>query len=81
MVKVVKENSHKSGYSLAHGAGRKMNRTKAHALHKVQFPNSKDLLKTELNSLVVCENKKLVYEEAPPAYKNIENVISDLVAF
>jgi release factor H-coupled RctB family protein len=70
----------KSGYSLAHGAGRKMNRSKAHALHKNQFPNPNTLLKTEFNSLVVCENKTLIYEEAPTAYKNIENVISDMVA-
>jgi release factor H-coupled RctB family protein len=28
---------------------------------------------------VVCENKTLIYEEAPIAYKNIDIVVSDLV--
>jgi RNA-splicing ligase RtcB len=56
-----------------------MNRSKAHAIHKSQFPNPHALLKTDFDSLVVCENKTLIYEEAPNAYKNIENVVSDLV--
>jgi release factor H-coupled RctB family protein len=34
LVKVNKDNISKSGYSLAHGAGRKMNRSKAFDLHK-----------------------------------------------
>jgi release factor H-coupled RctB family protein len=37
-------------------------------------------LKTELDSIVVCENKQLIYEEAPAAYKNIDTVVGDLVA-
>ena len=32
-----------------------------------------------MDSLIICENKQLIYEEAPNAYKNIENVIGDLV--
>jgi release factor H-coupled RctB family protein len=28
---------------------------------------------------VVCENKTLIYEEAPIAYKNIDLVVKDLV--
>jgi release factor H-coupled RctB family protein len=28
---------------------------------------------------VVCENKTLIYEEAPIAYKNIDIVVADLV--
>ena len=39
MVKVNKENCHKSGYSLAHGAGRKMARSKAFAIVKESNPN------------------------------------------
>ena len=46
MVKVNKENCHKSGYSLAHGAGRKMARSKAYAIVKDQNPNPQALLKT-----------------------------------
>merc|ERR1712013_290559 len=44
------------------------------------FPNVNVLAKTEkFGSLVVCEDKQLMYEEAPVAYKDISNVIDDLV--
>jgi hypothetical protein len=46
MVKVIKDNCHKSGYSLAHGAGRKMARSKAFAIVKESNPNPQSLLKT-----------------------------------
>lgn len=69
----------KSGYSLAHGAGRKMARSKAYAIVKDQNPNPNHLLKTEFDSIVVCENKTLIYEEAPIAYKSIDLVVRDLV--
>lgn len=75
----MKENVSKSGFSLAHGAGRKMKRSKALAVFKNKHPNPKELLKTEFESLVLCENKTLIYEEAPTAYKNIDIVVSDLV--
>jgi len=39
MVKVIAENCPNSGYSLAHGAGRKMARSKAFAVVKDQNPN------------------------------------------
>eukprot|EP00347_Sterkiella_histriomuscorum_P008545 403344686 len=81
LVKVNKQNTHISGYSLAHGAGRKMNRSKALAINKNKHPNANELLKTDFDSLVVCENKQLVYEEAPTAYKNIDSVVRDLVEF
>jgi release factor H-coupled RctB family protein len=75
MVKVIKDNCHKSGYSLAHGAGRKMARSKAFAIVKESNPNPQSLLKTSFDSYVVCENKTLIYEEAPIAYKNIDVVV------
>ena len=36
-------------------------------------------MRTELGSHVICEDKELLYEEAPQAYKNISVVIDDLV--
>jgi len=36
-------------------------------------------MQTELGNHVVCEDKGLLYEEAPQAYKNINIVIDDLV--
>lgn len=65
-------------HSLAHGAGRKWSRGDAKSKLGKRF-NSSDLERTELGGRVICEDRKLIFEEAPPAYKNIETVIDDLV--
>jgi release factor H-coupled RctB family protein len=36
---------------------------------------------TELGSKVICENKDLLYEEVPSAYKEIQDIVQDLVDF
>lgn len=66
-----------NAYSLAHGAGRKWKRSDA----KGKLANYKqdDFCKTPLGSRVICENKDLIFEEAPQAYKNIETVVQDLL--
>lgn len=66
-----------SGFSLAHGAGRKWTRTDARGRLKPRF-RPEDLVRTELGSDVICEDKELLYEEAPDAYKPIDRVVSDL---
>lgn len=71
-------NLEKTNYSIAHGAGRKLKRREMHARLKNRFSAS-DLRRTALGSLVICEDKKLLYEEAPDAYKKIEQVIDDLL--
>jgi len=38
-----------------------------------------DLERTKIGSRVVCGDSKLLYEEAPEAYKDIDIVIKDLV--
>ena len=38
-----------------------------------------ELAQTGLGGRVICEERDLLYEEAPAAYKNIEAVIGDLV--
>ncbi|WP_043635411.1 RNA ligase RtcB family protein [Nonomuraea candida] len=67
-----------AGHSVAHGAGRKMSRADAlrrgRAKHTVE-----ELRRTPVGSLVVCGDRQLLFEEAPGAYKRIEQVISDLV--
>jgi release factor H-coupled RctB family protein len=73
-----KEPRERSAYSLAHGAGRKWSRTDSRGRLERRY-SSKDLMRTELGSHVICENKELLYEEAPQAYKNIKIVIDDLV--
>ena len=67
-----------NAWSLAHGAGRRWNRTQTKArLAKKYSQNS--LRRTALGSRVICSDKELLYEEAPQAYKNIDRVIADLV--
>jgi release factor H-coupled RctB family protein len=97
------------GWSLAHGAGRKMHRSQAHSVMSGSF-SAEELTETSLGSRVVCGDKKLLcarafyartphaasahilvellastwlgccrFEEAPGAYKSIEDVIQALV--
>jgi release factor H-coupled RctB family protein len=67
-----------ANHSVAHGAGRKMSRADAlrrgRAKHTVE-----ELRRTPVGSLVVCGDRQLLFEEAPTAYKRIEEVIADLV--
>ncbi len=66
------------GFSLAHGAGRKWTRADARARMRDRY-RAADLTRTALRGAVVCEDKDLLFEEAPDAYKRIEQVIADLV--
>jgi release factor H-coupled RctB family protein len=69
---------HENAYSLAHGAGRKWKRSDTKGNLSQRF-KIEDLTKTALGSRVICEDKDLIYEEAPQAYKNIDIVIQDMV--
>ena len=40
---------------------------------------ARQLVQTGVGSRVICEDRDLLYEEAPAAYKDIEIVIEDLV--
>lgn len=66
------------GFSLAHGAGRKWKRSDARGRLERRF-KVKDLEQTALGGRVICKQRDLLYEEAPQAYKDISQVISDLV--
>lgn len=68
----------RSLWSLAHGAGRKWTRADAKARIRERYSPA-ELYQTELGSRVICEDRELLYEEAPPAYKSIDQVIDDLV--
>ena len=63
----------------AHGAGRKWSRSDARQRMRERF-SVDELVQTTLGGRVVCEERDLLYEEAPAAYKNIEAVIADIVA-
>ena len=66
-----------SAWSLAHGAGRKWSRGSAR--QKLKRYRREDMLRTKLGSRVICEDKALLFEEAPEAYKDIDVVIHDMV--
>ena len=66
------------GWSLAHAAGRRWDRGSTRSRLEGRYAPA-SLLKTRLGSRVLCENRDLLYEEAPQAYKDIDRVIQDLV--
>ena len=72
------ENAAQSLFSLAHGAGRKWQRgeCKGRLSHKY---SADSLRQTAFGSVVVCEDKALIFEEAPQAYKKIDDVIAAML--
>lgn len=64
--------------SLAHGAGRKINRGDAHGKLAGLY-KGKDIRKNNFGGRVVCGEERLLWEEAPECYKSITSVIYDLV--
>lgn len=62
--------------SLAHGAGRKFER----ASMKARVGNPARLSRTQFGGRVVCEDKQMLVEEAPMAYKKVEAVMADIEA-
>lgn len=71
-------NQYPNAFSLAHGAGRKWKRRDVKA--KLGAVKSDQLTRTAYGSQVICENKALIFEEAPQAYKNIDQVIQDMLS-
>lgn len=74
-------------FSLAHGAGRILTRSKAQASASKNRSNTSStsitatiekLQTTSFHSTVICEEKDLLFEEVPEAYKEIEAVVKDL---
>jgi release factor H-coupled RctB family protein len=72
-----KELAEKMLCSVAHGAGRKLNRTKA----KEKFGHlcKEKLERTSVGSTVVCSNISLLRQEHELAYKDIYSVVQSLV--
>lgn len=63
--------SSESLHSIAHGAGRKINRTDA----KYKITPGKN----KMGNHVICGDKQLIMEEDPSCYKNVSHVVHDLV--
>jgi release factor H-coupled RctB family protein len=70
-------------YSVAHGAGREMSRTKAASTAKSKFQSKKlmieSLSRNSYGGIVICDDLELLCEEAPMAYKDIDVVVNDLI--
>ncbi|MDM8549793.1 RNA ligase RtcB family protein [Desulfobacterales bacterium HSG2] len=67
-----------NAYSLAHGAGRKWKRSDTKKRLSAKY-KTQSLTHTKLGGRVICEDKELLYEEAPQAYKNIDIVVKDML--
>jgi len=65
--------------SVAHGAGRRMTRSEAVDKLKQRYRRS-EVARSALGSRVICDDKILLFEEHPDAYKAIEPVICALEA-
>ncbi len=65
-------------FSLPHGAGRKWKRTECKKRLSKKY-SAKSMTRTSLGGRVICEDRALLYEEAPQAYKNITMVVDDLL--
>lgn len=64
--------------SLSHGAGRKWARSLCKS--RIRDKYDRDSIRTtKLKSRVVCHDTELLFQEAPEAYKNIDQVVSALV--
>ncbi len=67
-------------WSIAHGAGRKWGRNECEGRLRDKY-TAESMKKTKLGSYVICEDRDLLFEEAPQAYKDIDAVINDMVSF
>jgi len=67
-------------WSIAHGAGRKWGRAECERRLRERF-SADSLRRTKMGNYVICDDKNLLYEEAPQAYKDIDVVIDQMVSF
>jgi len=67
--------------SLAHGAGRKFDRASMHGRVRTGKSDRAKLARNPFGGVIVCEDRDLLVEEAPEAYKSIDRVIADLADF
>lgn len=75
---VAAHSSAEANFSVAHGAGRKMSRSDALRRNQAKHTVA-ELRRTTVGSIVICGDRQLLFEEAPAAYKRIEQVVDDLV--
>jgi release factor H-coupled RctB family protein len=62
-------------------AGRKFDRASMHGRIRTGKSDRARLARNPFGGIVVCEDRDLIVEEAPEAYKSIDRVIADLADF
>lgn len=65
---------------ISHGAGRKYDRATMHGRVGRTRSERDDLLRNAWGGIAICDDRALVIEEAPSAYKDAGQVVADLVA-
>jgi release factor H-coupled RctB family protein len=78
LIEPVRANGALSLHSLAHGAGRKWQRTDCKG-RLSNFATPAQLSRTSMGGRVICNDRALIYEEAPQAYKDVDSVLGSLV--
>ncbi|MBM1816321.1 RNA ligase RtcB family protein [Sulfitobacter pseudonitzschiae] len=66
--------------STAHGAGRRYDRSSMHGRVRAKRSDVAAMQRTPFGGRVVCEDRDLLIEEAPLAYKSSQAVVADLEA-
>jgi release factor H-coupled RctB family protein len=64
--------------SLAHGAGRRYDRSSMHGRLRARKSDIAAMERTPFCGRIICEDRDLLVEEAPQAYKSAESVVADL---
>ncbi len=64
--------------SLAHGAGRRYDRSSMHGRVRAKKSDILAMQRTPFGGRVLCEDRDLLIEEAPLAYKSAKSVVEDL---
>ncbi len=65
--------------SLAHGAGRRYDRSSMHGRVRAKQSDIEAMQRTPYGGRILCEDRDLLIEEAPLAYKSATAVVEDLV--
>ncbi|UWR53661.1 RNA ligase RtcB family protein [Phaeobacter inhibens] len=64
--------------SLAHGAGRRYDRSSMHGRVRTKKSDIEAMQRTPFGGRILCEDRDMLIEEAPLAYKSAKSVVEDL---
>lgn len=64
--------------ALAHGAGRRYDRASMHGRVRGKRSDLAAMTRTALGGHIICEDRAMLIEEAPEAYKSADSVVADL---